>query len=152
MMKEVAIVVISSVITSIIAFTWVNVEKKVSDSQLVELARLIVDTEAYREVLLDKMAKSRKFVGDQGPPGDITVLQGFVLSEIEKRTSQFVKLDRLYWISAGLDYEHPQRKGLRPEGPRNLDVLGGNNEDGASVGVAKPNGWQSWKIQEIQRP
>lgn len=45
-------------------------EKSITDSQLVEVSRLIIDEERYRDVLIRKMDESGRFVGPIGPRGE----------------------------------------------------------------------------------
>jgi hypothetical protein len=73
MKKEVIIGVIGALIGALVIFLGGSAfglyTKTMTDSQIQEVSRLIVDEGKYREVLLAKMEASKKFIGSQGLQG-----------------------------------------------------------------------------------
>ncbi|MES9851982.1 MAG: hypothetical protein ABW170_09135 [Candidatus Thiodiazotropha sp. L084R] len=74
-MKDVLIGVISAALGGIVVFLGSSsmglFEKKLTDSQIQEVSKSIVDIESTRNVLLEKMSKSEKFRGPKGERGEI---------------------------------------------------------------------------------
>ena len=73
MAKEIMIAVCSSILGALIAFLGSSAlglfEKTITESQMQTLAQTIVDTDNYREVILNKMAQSGNFIGPRGDSG-----------------------------------------------------------------------------------
>lgn len=73
MMRDIIVAAVSAIVTGLIGFAGANAiglfKTKVSDSQLVEVARQIVDDQRSRETLIQRMNDSGKFVGPPGPTG-----------------------------------------------------------------------------------
>jgi len=73
MKKDVIVGVIGALIGALFIFLAGSAfglfTKKMTDTQLEEVSRLIVDEEKYRKVLLKKMKESEKFKGPQGLQG-----------------------------------------------------------------------------------
>jgi hypothetical protein len=77
MFEKIAIAVVSSLVTAVVGFLVANsmgvFEKQLSDSQVQEVARALVNGENHRRVILDTMKESGEFEGpkgDQGPTGE----------------------------------------------------------------------------------
>lgn len=74
MFKEIFISVISGVIVALLAVFGAAamglLDKVVEDTQVRIVSREIINKEEYRDVLLDKMEKSGKFLGKQGKRGE----------------------------------------------------------------------------------
>ena len=78
MKKEIFVAVISSIITAVLVFIGTSsLERykiRVEDSQVQEVAELIVNENKYTNVILNKMADSGKFVGKKGDQGRILAM------------------------------------------------------------------------------
>ena len=74
MKKEIGIAVVSTVLGALLTFLGANslglLTKTLSETQLRDLSRLIVDDESVRSTLIDKLHASDRFRGAQGEKGN----------------------------------------------------------------------------------
>ena len=106
MKRDIIIAVVSSLVTLLITLTVGNVlhilNKVLSESEIKELARVVVDTPSYRDVLLDKMELNRRFEPLNLAQGDINRITARVI-ELEKQplTERVSKLEEKKVVEFG---------------------------------------------------
>lgn len=138
MKKDIMVGVISAMFGALIVFIVSSslglFNKTISDSQIQEIAKLIVDKESYRDVILEKMVKSKEFIGpkgDVGPqgktgsPGKSDQDKGIILSMI------IVKNGKVERSTNGVTYDSKNGIVTFPN-PQNLKHISIVSDYGAS--------------------
>ena len=152
MKREILIGVVSSLLTAFVAVVLSTgmglFEKTLSDSQIQEVAKLVVDTDNYRQVLLGHMKNSRDFVGPPGEKGDKgeAGIQGVPGPKLELGISTQVTLERRNSAGTTSQLLHKTARTfcfLTKVSVEDIDTVG----EYASCEISKDGDGTSWQLE-----